>query len=100
MRLSRQQKSASEAAKILLDPVLCASVLLKSSLWLKQQEILLSVNTQPKTAIKACHASGKTYVAAVTVLWWLITHPNGIVVTTAPPGCRSNACFGLRFTRR
>jgi phage terminase large subunit len=37
-----------------------------------------------KTAVKACHASGKTYVAAVAVLWWLITHPNGIVVTTAP----------------
>src|SRR5579863_6176846 len=84
MPSSRQQSKACEAAKILLDPVRCASVFLKSWLWLKQEEILLSVKTHRKTAVKACHASGKTYVAAVAVLWWLITHPNGIVVTTAP----------------
>jgi ribosomal protein L37AE/L43A len=84
MQLSRKQKRTSEAANILLNPVLCASGLLRSSLWLKQQEILLSVNTHLKTAVKACHASGKTYVAAVAVLWWLITHRNCIVLTTAP----------------
>ena len=84
MPSSRKQKRTSEAGNILLDPVLCASSLLKSSLWLTQQQILLSVNTHRKTAVKACHASGKTYVAAVATLWWLITHPNGIVVTTAP----------------
>jgi len=84
MPLSRKQKRATEAADILSDPVRCASFLLKSSLWAKQQEILLSVNTHRKTAVKACHASGKTYVAAGAALWWLITHPNGIVVTTAP----------------
>src|ERR1019366_3865592 len=84
MKLSRKQKRTSEAGNILLDPVRCASSVLKSSLWLKQQEILLSLTTHRKIAVKACHASGKTHVAAVATLWWLITHPNGIVVTTAP----------------
>jgi hypothetical protein len=84
MRSSQKQKRTSEAGKILLDPVRCASTLLKSSLWLKQEQILRSVNTHRKTAVKACHASGKTYVAAVAALWWLITRTNGIVVTTAP----------------
>jgi phage terminase large subunit len=84
MPSSRKPKRLSEAAKILLDPVLCAARLLCCFLWLKQQEILRSVDTHRKTAVKACHASGKTFVAAIAVLWWLITRPNGIVVTTAP----------------
>lgn len=84
MKSSKKQKRINEAGKILLDPVLCASGVLKSSLWPRQQEILRSVSTHRKTAVKACHASGKTYVAAVATLCWLITHPNGIVVTTAP----------------
>ena len=84
MPSSRKQKRISEAAKIILDPVLCADQMLCCRLWLKQQEILRSVDTHRKTAVKACHASGKTFVAAIAVLWWLITRPNGIVVTTAP----------------
>ena len=84
MPSSRKQKRINEAGTILLDPVFCASSVLKASLWLKQEEILRSVDRHPRTAVKACHASGKTYVAAVATLWWLITHPNGIVLTTAP----------------
>ena len=34
--------------------------------------------------MKACHASGKTFVAAATVLWWVTRFRDGIVVTTAP----------------
>lgn len=34
--------------------------------------------------MKACHASGKTFVAAVAVLWWITRFRDGIVVTTAP----------------
>src|ERR1700722_16130081 len=84
MPSSRKPKKLSEAARILLDPVLCAARLLKATLWSRQQDILRSVDTRRKTAVKACHASGKTFVAAIAVLWWLITRPNGIVVTTAP----------------
>ena len=84
MPSSRKPKKLSEAAKIILDPVLCAARLLCCVLWLKQQEILRSVATHRKTAVKACRASGKTFVAAIAVLWWLITRRNGIVVTTAP----------------
>jgi phage terminase large subunit len=84
MPSSRKQRRLSEAANILLEPELCAIRLLKVLLWEKQVEILRSVNAHRKTAVKACHASGKTFVAAIAVLWWLITRPNGIVVTTAP----------------
>jgi hypothetical protein len=34
--------------------------------------------------VKACHASGKTFTAAETVLWWVILHQDAIAITTAP----------------
>ena len=35
-----------------------------------------------RTAVKACHGSGKTFTAAEIVLWWVYT--GGIALTTAP----------------
>lgn len=43
-----------------------------------------SVAAHPRTAVKACHSSGKTNVAADIAIWWLTAHTDGIVVTTAP----------------
>jgi phage terminase large subunit len=38
----------------------------------------------PRTAVKACHASGKTFTAAEAVLWWITSRQEAIAVTTAP----------------
>ena len=84
MRLSREQRKANEARQILMDPVQYALYFLGSTLWLKQQDILRAVASCARVAVKACHSSGKTFVAAIAVLWWLTTRPNGMVVTTAP----------------
>ena len=43
-----------------------------------------AVATRPLVAVKACHASGKTYQAARLALWWLIRYPEGKVINTAP----------------
>lgn len=43
-----------------------------------------SVRDYVKTAVKACHAPGKTFTAAVTVLWFLYNYPGSIILTTAP----------------
>jgi hypothetical protein len=40
--------------------------------------------TRTKTSAKACHASSKTFTAALLTLWWLARYKNAIVVTTAP----------------
>jgi len=37
-----------------------------------------------RVAVKSCHSSGKTFLAADIVLWWVSTHPDGVAVTTAP----------------
>jgi len=84
MKSSRQLRKILEAANLLNDPVAFAELILCQKIWSKQIEILESIAKHPRTAVKACHASGKTYIAALAVLWWIATHPNGIVVTTAP----------------
>lgn len=58
--------------------------ILGGSFWSKQQEIILSVRDNRYTTVRACHDVGKTYVAARTALWYLHSHPQSIVVTTAP----------------
>ena len=64
--------------------MLFARAFLHQDLWDQQNDVLTSVASNPQTAVKACHASGKTWVAAQAVLWWLARWPDGIALTTAP----------------
>jgi len=56
------------------------------TLWHKQVEIGNSVRDNPRTAVSACYASGKTFTAACLVLWWLYTRRPAMCITTAPTG--------------
>jgi hypothetical protein len=73
-----------EVLRIVEDPSLFAEIMLGHQVWSKQHSILQSVATHPRTAVKACHASGKTFTAAEAVLWWITNHQEAIAVTTAP----------------
>lgn len=55
-------------------------------LWSKQVEITDAVQVHPRVAVRSCHDSGKSFVAAILAAWWLDTHPAGsaFVVTSAP----------------
>ncbi len=66
------------------DPVWWATAILGVDLWGKQREILESVRDHGRTAVRSAHGLGKTYIAAVTALWWLLSHPESIVISTAP----------------
>jgi hypothetical protein len=76
--------SKSTAGSLLRDPTLFARIVLGADLWKTQREILAAVSRHSRVAVKACHASGKSYAIAIAVLWWLTAHCDGIVVTTAP----------------
>ena len=52
--------------------------------WEKQRQIMLSVRDNPRTVVPSGFGVGKTWVAARTVLWFLFSHPNSLVITTAP----------------
>jgi hypothetical protein len=55
-------------------------------LWEKQRDIVSSVWTRRRTAVRSCHGSGKTYTAATIAAAWLATVPYSLVLTTAPTG--------------
>ena len=52
-----------EVLRAIEDPVLFAQVVLGQEMWSRQAEILYSVAQHSRTAVKACHASGKTFTA-------------------------------------
>jgi phage terminase large subunit len=80
--LSAQQKKF--VRNILSDPVLFATHILGIILWEREAEILQSIRTHRRTAVKACHAVGKTFTLAIAALWWLARYRDGIVLTTSP----------------
>lgn len=69
----------------LVRPVLFVLTWLVTKLWKTQEEILDALaKPHAKVAVKACHSSGKTFLAALALLWWLARYDDCIVVTTAP----------------
>src|ERR1700731_850723 len=68
---------------VVCDTILFASHVLGLDLWPREAEIVRSIKTQRRTAIKACHAVGKTFTLAVAALWWLARYREGIVLTTS-----------------
>lgn len=53
-------------------------------LWEKQEEILMSVWENRRTAVKSCYGSGKSFVAGAVATAFLHLRPNSLVITTAP----------------
>lgn len=66
------------------DPAEFQRVWLNRTLWGKQREIVQSVQSGLLTAVKGCHASGKTFVAAGMPLHQIIAYPKGKAFVTAP----------------
>ena len=79
-----QADDAAALAGVVRDPVRFCHGLLRQDLWPLQEAILRSVASRPRVAVKACHACGKTFVAAAAVLWFVTRYRDGMVVTTAP----------------
>jgi len=87
MTNSQQQLSPEQIVfvkKVVSDPVLFATHILGVNLWKREIEILQSIKSHRRTAVKACHGVGKTFSLAVAALWWLARYHEGIVLTTSP----------------
>src|SRR5215831_16169073 len=76
--------SLNELAWLAEHPVRFVNGLLRHDTWTTQERILEAIAQYPRVAVKACHASSKTYTAAEAVLWWVTHFADGIAVTTAP----------------
>jgi hypothetical protein len=67
------------------DPVGFVTEGIREYAWSKQVEILESLRDNKRTAVPACHAPGKSHIAARAIAWWVAVHPPDSVrvVTTA-----------------
>ena len=68
------------------DPSGFVNQVLGADLWRKQREILEAVRDERRVAVRSCNGSGKTFLAAHAVLWWVMTRDEGVAITTAPTG--------------
>jgi phage terminase large subunit len=75
---------AEWSAKARADPVWWMTKFLGSNLWPLQARICEMVRDTPEVAVASCHGTGKSYLAARIALWFLLAHPESIVITTAP----------------
>ena len=66
------------------NPVLFVRDYLGVRPWRKQEEILNAIAEHNYVAVRSCNGSGKTFTAALATIWWLASHEEAIVVTTAP----------------
>jgi hypothetical protein len=68
------------------DPVGFITEGLGETLWSVQRDIAKSVRDNQRTAIPACHAPGKSHLAARLVTWWIAKHAVGtaLAITIAP----------------
>jgi len=58
--------------------------ILGCNLWAKQREIVLSVFQNPRTAVRSCTGSGKTFTAARVALAFINNYEGSQILTTAP----------------
>jgi hypothetical protein len=70
------------------DPAKWAMDRLSLHLWSKQRAIGEALVTNKKVAVKSGHGIGKSFLAAILVLWWVETHigEDTLVITTGPTG--------------
>lgn len=84
MELPTNKQIQTFTKRIRDDPIFFVESVLGNTLWEKEKEILISVRDHQVTAVRSCHASGKSYTAARVVNWWLLSHKGSVVITTAP----------------
>ena len=78
------RRAARLRESIAADPVGYATNVLGFYPWSKQAEVLTAVRDNARVAVRSCHGTGKTAIAARVVLWYLAAFPNSRVITTAP----------------
>lgn len=84
--LERREAVATSLVHGRQDPVWFIEQMLRAPLWDTQQAIVRALFRRPRArvAVKACHASGKTFVAARAVLAFFYLFPQCRILTTAP----------------
>ena len=80
-----QQQIETYKERVRKDPVWFVENTLRNPIWQIQKDILEAIRDYKEVSVKSCHASGKSYILARAVHWYLSAYPReAIVITTAP----------------
>mgnify|MGYP001582722535 CR=1 FL=1 len=82
----RERESYVVVMRHRADPVAWAEEVLGVTLWHDQADILRALVDNGRVVVRSCFGAGKTFLAAVAVLWFLYCFKPSTVVTTAPTG--------------
>ncbi len=70
-------------------------------LWSKQAQAIEAVRDHRRVAVRSCHSSGKTAMAAAAAAWWIDAHDPGtaFVLTSAPTAAQVKALLWREINR-
>lgn len=81
------------------DPLGFVRDVLGQQCWAKQEEILLALRDHPQVTVRSSHGVGKTFTAAVALLWWVYSHRPSLVLSTAPTARQVEALLWREVNR-
>ena len=83
------------------DPAEWITGYLGEHLWSKQREIALAVRDHRRVAVHSAHDTGKSWLAARLMAWWIASHEPGqaFVVSTAPTATQVRAILWRELAR-
>ncbi len=82
---SRRKPSYEPQGEHCSSPALFAEEVLGiTSLWSKQKEVLDTLGTHARVAVKSGNGLGKGFSAAISILWFLYCEDEAVVLSTAP----------------
>lgn len=93
-RRQRSRKLSTHFLKYQSSPQFYAAEVLGATLTPDQSTMLSSILKNRRTIVKASHAVGKTFVAAIAASWWFDCWPLHITYITAPTWAQA---IGLTF---
>lgn len=85
MTRRRREKADVAIDRLREDPALFAEIVLGVPFLTPDQlRVLAALTTHPRVGVTAGHGVGKTFLAGIVALWFLVMNPDSRVVTTAP----------------
>lgn len=84
--LKDRMEATAKNEEYMTNPTLWAKEIMGVHLWSKQQEIANALVANKKVGVSSCHGSGKSFLTAVLIMWWVCTRQNmdSIAMVTAP----------------
>lgn len=98
--VAREIERRGDSERYFNDPGAWAEYMLDVKLWSKQAEVAQDLVVCRNVAVKAAHGTGKSFLVAVLICWWIDTRYPGVFVASTAPSQAQIAAIVWRYVRR